>query len=258
MALSNWDTLAFDAKGEPGDGRAVLPSGGRVELYKNWLYVGHEKMWVPGGPFTQDTIASVYGGVVSLAGFHITAIRGSAQDSIFCYVEAHNEPLLCGIACAGNLSTLDWLKRYHPGEFERLTTLHGPLDEADAYSEDDVEGQETSWGLSLLRLGPGGTWHDATALDIPLQDLPALPEGSLMPGAWLGVTPLLLASFLEWLATIAPAPYLEKIRAAKALRFNQGDAFFADAMGLALPATIPGEPEPPLLGKLVTSLDGST
>jgi len=42
MALSNWDTLCFNHKGEVCEGKFTSPMGIIVEVYKNWLHIKDE------------------------------------------------------------------------------------------------------------------------------------------------------------------------------------------------------------------------
>jgi hypothetical protein len=43
MALSNWDTIAWDENGKPTNGAFVSPQGVVVTIYKNWIHVSELK-----------------------------------------------------------------------------------------------------------------------------------------------------------------------------------------------------------------------
>jgi hypothetical protein len=107
MALSNWDTLAFNTQGEPCNGviRVDLHEDGyaAVEIYKNWLYVRDSKMWHDEGSFVEPTVADIYEGIVNISKFRITAERGP-QQAVFAYVRSgyrhqDNFECMCGIGC---------------------------------------------------------------------------------------------------------------------------------------------------------------
>src|SRR5271154_4408257 len=84
MALSNWDTLAVDEKGEPCSGSFVSPLGIEIEIYKNWLYVRDAKAWVESDHcFTNDTIMQIENGKLRYKDVEITAIRGP-KNGVYC------------------------------------------------------------------------------------------------------------------------------------------------------------------------------
>ena len=109
MALSNWDTCAFNTKGESSDGILTRKfedgSKSSVRIYKNWLYVNDSKMWCDGRSYVEDTIAEIHQGHVILSGLKIYANRGP-QSSVLVYAEhgwKHEGTLecMCGIGCYG-------------------------------------------------------------------------------------------------------------------------------------------------------------
>lgn len=85
MALSNWDTLAFDKDGKPTNG--IFTNGDiSVEIYKNWLYVHDKKGWTAKNcGFRKDTIARIGNGEIQYKNVHILAKRGR-QESVMCIV----------------------------------------------------------------------------------------------------------------------------------------------------------------------------
>jgi hypothetical protein len=82
MAMSNWTLLAFDNEGAPCSGEAEFPSGLRVELYKNWVYLHHPQMWTENQSFVSDTIAQVNSGDLNIGGVNIIVerFRGNGID----------------------------------------------------------------------------------------------------------------------------------------------------------------------------------
>ena len=112
MALSNWDTCAFDANGKPSGGVITVKRSNdqtaQVEIYKNWLYVRATDMWTKGYSYVEPTIAEIQYGDVQIAGFRIYATRGP-QNSVLTFVEAGWKHLaksgeghydcMCGIGC---------------------------------------------------------------------------------------------------------------------------------------------------------------
>lgn len=84
MALSNWDTLAFDAEGNPSNGELKCPDGVSVALYKNWLYVEDAAAWRPNGGYTKPIVLEVQSGNVQYNHLRIIAVRRTYQNAIFC------------------------------------------------------------------------------------------------------------------------------------------------------------------------------
>jgi len=110
MALSNWDTCAFDTDGNPCTGSMKgWRNGTWVEIYKNWMYVHDKKMWTNDRPYIKDTICEFTEGEIRLSDFEIYGKRGP-QNAIFVYVESHKfnhktkEYMIrrmAGIGCSG-------------------------------------------------------------------------------------------------------------------------------------------------------------
>lgn len=76
MALSNWDTLAINLNGEPQMGFFVSPGGVKVEIYKNWVYVHDPKAWREDGFFVKDTVMKMEHGDVQYHDVQIKAVQG--------------------------------------------------------------------------------------------------------------------------------------------------------------------------------------
>lgn len=82
MALSNWDTMAWNDSGEPCVGDVVFPNGVELEIYKNWVYISDPKAWREGEGIDKPCIMEILSGELSYARITIFAARGP-QDSIF-------------------------------------------------------------------------------------------------------------------------------------------------------------------------------
>lgn len=212
MALSNWDTLAVDLKGEPQAGCFVSPGGVRVEIYKNWIYVHDAKAWREGGPFVADTVMQISEGQVRYHDVHIRAIRGP-QDGV--YVVCWHENTETG-RDDGVLNPL-------------LTGMIGC----------GVSGFEGEKWVGVL---PGSVqflqrWisnKERTFTDEEIEEM--LPD--LDDKAKAEVREEFSFDFPEEIATV---------KLDRAIRFNQGDEYFADKIGTPLNATKPGESAKPIL-----------
>lgn len=178
MALSNWDTMAFNEKGQPSNGIFTSKLGVRVEFYKNWLYVHDEKAWEDGGAFVRDTVMNVQLGDLQYKDVHITAVRGP-QEGIFAVVYS-------------------------------------------GYGKDAV---------GMLGCGVYG-YHDME---------------------WCGVTPKTIEWWAEHMGDF-DSPFEVDLK--KGLRFNQGDAYFAEKLGEDAPLipTRAGEAEEPLMTQIIEGL----
>jgi hypothetical protein len=99
MALSNYDTLAVNEKGESINGVLVTPLGVRVEIYKNWLYVYDSAAWRKGGAFVKPCIAEIQHGELRYLDLSVCAVRGP-QDGVY-VVAWYDEQEIHGIAGCG-------------------------------------------------------------------------------------------------------------------------------------------------------------
>lgn len=89
MALSNWDTLALNEKGQSISGVFRSPLGIEVEFYKNWLYVRDEKGWSDGA-FMRPTVMEVQEGDIRYKDVEILAFRGP-QNGIYAVIWSGSE-----------------------------------------------------------------------------------------------------------------------------------------------------------------------
>lgn len=203
MALSNWDTLALNEKGESIGGAFRSPLGVVVRFYKNWIYVNDAKAWVEGGRFVQDTIMEVRSGDFHYKDVQVLAVRGP-QDGIYAavYTTVYEKPSdgcdKCKVARG----------KHHAA---------GCVDKIETYV------------LGMVGCGVYGYNGDE----------------------WVGVDAESKLFLAEWIMNEdSELPDdLRNVDLSKALRFNQGDAFFAERLGQEIPATLPGQAQPSVLSQ---------
>lgn len=240
MALSNWDTLAFDLNG-PCAGTVTNHEGCTVEIYKNWLYlrVGRNEL----------AEAQINEGRVWWHGWEIEARRGP-QDGV--YVVAHSfrydldhpgertdKRLLVGCGVYGFSDNAE--------RNRQLLAAAGfdPDDEHLVYEVGYHAEDDTHWSNRLEVLPADGN---------PVVIADGLPDAQ-----WVGVT----AESVTFLRAMVsehttdtrwekrsqswPGLALLKIDWDTAVRTNQGDMYFADHLGVDPPATPVGETDKPIL-----------
>jgi len=251
VALSNWDTLAFNTDGKPAGGSLELPSGAVAEIYKNWLYIHHPKMQTESSGFASNCIAQIQHGEVQLAGFDIIAARHDLQNSVFVFVQHHEyeprkEYYMAGIGCYGFKDNLDWLKENRPEIYKRIPEKY--LDEEKYWHSSCSSYPSGEWGAHFFpEADDNYDPDDNYQLVIKSTECPR-PE---LSDLWIGVNQETFKAFQEWLETVAPKEYLAKIDLNKALRFNQGDAFFAANLGGETPATEVGQQQPTIFSEII-------
>lgn len=263
MALSNWDTLAFDSEGKPSRGNFTAPNGVSVEIYKNWLYVRRPEMskkdaekWNKLTNWSNGTISQVDDGNVTIFGIEIKTKRHALQSSVFCYIETREytgppenkysqsvEHRMCGIGCGGFISTLGWLKDKHPKVYARIDPMY--FDDKKYMQFTSHTNQNDKWSIDFLGYSKK---IKGKKFKMPMP----YPEAGEM---WTGVTEKTATAFLKWLKTVAPKEYYNKIDIKNGLRFNQGDGYFADNLkGEELNATPIGQAGQPTALKLINRI----
>lgn len=86
MALSNWDTAAWDQDGNPIEGKLTVGQIS-IEIYKNWIYVRDPERWAKGlYGYSNNVVMEIQFGDITYRGFRIRAVRGP-QNSIMAVVE---------------------------------------------------------------------------------------------------------------------------------------------------------------------------
>lgn len=257
MALSNWDCLAFGTDGKPCSGSITGHAGTTASLYKNWLYLYNEKMWQEGAGYTKPCIAEVQVGEISIAELKIVAARHDEQSSIFVYVEANDyrdwdnkkEECMAGIGCYGFMDTLEWLEKNKPEIYEKMPECFKDVNE-EHYMISEYSAKD-EWGFSAYPWSEKEGAEDREAQDFKVD----CPRPSLND-LWLGVTPTTEEAFFNWLKEVNPE-YAEKIDRNGGLRFNQGNAFFANALGEFTPATKVGEKDNLIMNDILDKMEPS-
>jgi hypothetical protein len=252
MALSNWDTLAFGPDGKSCNGVLKAIDGkGYVEIYKNWIYVHHPDMWVPGGPYVKDTIAQIQSGDLTLGRFHISAIRGRQQQSVFVFAytwtyQPQEIKFMAGIGCYG------WGDEI-PKYAKAMKVDVSKYDDVYTGSGMDEKGKTYH---SLM-----GVKKDGTMEEFKLDR----KEGDGLEADFIGVDYYTKEEFMEWLDKEVENSYifdkeakewLEKVKAGskEALRFNQGDQYLAGRLGFEVPATKIGEQRETILTGVIKNM----
>jgi hypothetical protein len=106
MALSNWDTLAFDEKGKSCNGIFDLRGDAKLDIYKNWIYIEHPSAWFEDCMYGQPTVMEIQSGEINYAGCYITVIREDLQSACFVYASdrhygENTHRCFAGIGCYG-------------------------------------------------------------------------------------------------------------------------------------------------------------
>ena len=227
MALSNWDTLAFDAEGKPCSGTLKLNRGSaKAEIYKNWIYVRDGKAHHEDSHFTDETIMQIDSGRIHYGDAEISVWRHKKQSACFIFVKRFYKPddseewvreYSGGIGCSGYLDYVEYALQFNPEWASKIP----------------FERCKKAWYCGdYSRYGPDGTWWGITIVDDKERghDEMVLGEGD-GPDTYVGVLDSTYASFVHWLEREAKddqkaLEWLKKVKASKPARFNQGDAFF--------------------------------
>jgi hypothetical protein len=245
MALSNWDTMAFGPDGKSCNGVLKAIDGkGYIEIYKNWIYVHHPDMWVPGGPYVKDTIAEIRSGDLTLGRFHISAARGRQQQAVFVFAYTWKyEPVdvrfMAGIGCYGWGDEIPKYARAMKVDVSKYT---------DVYTGSGMDEK----GIRYHSLT--GIKKDGSLEDFRLDK----KDGDNLEAEFIGVDYFTKEEFMEWLEKEIENSYIfdkeakewlekVKIESENALRFNQGDQYFAKRLGFDTPATPVGKQEETIL-----------
>jgi hypothetical protein len=257
MALSNWDTMAFDENGEPTNGVIEgFAEGSACEIYKNWLYVRDTKMWTKDRHYIEPTIAKIEEGKVEVSDFNIEASRGP-QNSIFVLV-----------------TSIRYKKQkegqpYQPPEIRRLGGIgcygYGNPPYNDVRKQHNLGEEWIGWCVGY---GSDGT-HSFTYFNNNTKELKEVPIedwDESYESQWVGVLPDTLKEFVLWLKKNDEytendeneyTAWVNKIASSQGLRFNQGDMFFHQNAGTELCATPVGEQTTPVMENIATAMSGT-
>jgi len=259
MAMSNWDMLGMDQDFKPCSGLKNLSGDASVELYKNWLYVHDKRMWKEDGPFENDTIAQINDGYVIMSDFEITAKRGP-QDSIFCMIslrsweKKEDSRWFAGIGCYGYDDEMPRICKAMNVDMER----YEPWATGTEMPHEGNDFTEEMFCLECMdKSKPEG--QQLITFYMSYKEYKDLDLGS----KYVGVTPETYKAFLAFLAEQKEDMcedillWFEKLESGEVLpvRFNQGDAFFADNGVLeGTPGSAVGEiPSEPVIMSMIKS-----
>ena len=166
MALSNWDTLCFNHKGEVCEGKFTSPMGIVVEAYKDWLYVKDKQTWRK-GVYTNNIVMEVNSGELQ---YYDVRIRCEFQSSIDDVSEDYSRILfaiwsgfessddftgIIGVACFADMNKQD------------IEALQIFLNKADYYVNEDIPDVFKNIDLSKgKRYNQGDAYfHDVLGMD---------------------------------------------------------------------------------------------
>lgn len=236
MALSNWDTLAFgpDAQACNGVFESLTHPGDSIEIYKNWIYVRSRDMWKDGRSYTEPTIAQIQSGDTSILSFEIEVIRGSQQNAIFVFAKEF-------VYSDKKESEEGWFKPYYR-RFGGIGCY--------GYDEDKwlgVTPETLKEFFDWLLIRDGGT---ETAAKEHLGMIKELIEQTAYEGEPKMPLPT-LEEALEECKDKEHREWVAKCMQASPLRFNQGDAYFAQHFETAIPATNVGKTETPMIERMM-------
>ena len=236
MALSNWDTLAIDPDGNPTKGEFQIGDY-VVEIYKNWIYLKNSNLWkhLKNPSFTGGVLGQIESGNFYFDGFYIWATRGS-QNSIQMIVKESTEgKIFAGVGCYGfeDLEK-DYLesKGYVVPDDVFFFSTHlknedGSLSEYIGFYKNDEK--------ILVKVDDGVDLHPFVGVkEKTLEELKNFITDSL--------------DLNSGYASKKDKEWFESISWENLIRYNQGDAFFANHLSSeVIPGTEVGNPEPPII-----------
>jgi hypothetical protein len=229
MALSNWDTLAFNLNG-PCSGKADA-GGWRVEIYKNWLYVHHDDVLV----------TTIQDASMRIGTWEIRARRGPQE----------------GIYLVAWSAQLDADGTYRDKALLVGCGVYGFTDPADDYAD-----LIATLGVDPALVGTvySGDQHEPKLVAFTPEGGQIVIAERCRPAEFVGVQPASVQYLRDVVDevikenTVAvlnesywPGPELAVIDWDHALRANQGDMFFESRAGTEVTGTPPGEADTPVL-----------
>jgi len=256
--------MAFGPDGKPCDGKLMCSDGQWVEIYKNWCYIHNKKMWHKRCGYTGDTIASFGHGQLEIDGMDLHAKRGP-QDSIFLFARYRKYPHLPGsngrkikfgppinmfMAGIGGCGYDDPLPR-----LLKAAGKKGLPKGANAQIGSLSTGDKKRYEIVDL-------WWEGKKGKIGkiIQNWIKLPSKAHFRSRWVGLTRSTIKEFFKWLEEQAneagpnEQKWFAKIDKKHALRFNQGDAFFAMHTKDPIPATKTGKAKEPVISKMIKKM----
>src|SRR5260370_9357410 len=236
MALSNWDTLAVDLEGNSINGGFTSPCGVKVEFYKNWIYIYDEQAWRRDSGWSPPCVAQIQYGDIHYLDITIKAIRGP-QQGVFAVVTSGYSDSLKGMVGCG-------VYGYDDSEWVGVT------DESRKFLQDYISRGYVKTREEII--------DDLKHHHIYMY-FPGKPDVKTNQ-----YEDAIANGDLERSIEIWGAPefkFEEKIRKVSldgALRFNQGDACFAEHLGAEIPATETGKAQPTIMSGIIEKMKKSS
>lgn len=263
MALSDWDTLAIDQDG-PCQGVLEGHSGhSSVEIYKNWLYVSDERMFKKDLRYTGNVIAEIQEGNVSLSDFNIRAKRGR-QNSILVFAESQSygeadqvHRWMAGIGCCGYDDPTERLAEAMGVDLSKYAYVSH-------YSGSNAGEDGWHYGLSCFVVDPFALGPNKQST---LEEFTIPSEGNEhLDSQFVGVQEETFQELLAFLDELKGnfcgdiPEWIDKVTAGgfDRIRFNQGDAFFADNGVVALPASEIDNQQEPVIMQMIRQVERRT
>jgi len=212
VALSNWDTMAINERCESIDGYWESPAGVGIGIYKNRLHIHDKKTWEDNDyQYSEPIIMMIQEGVLDYKDIHMVALRGPQ----------------------GGIYVMVWHHEYRDDYSTKITTgmigigcygfegeeFVGVTPDSIKWLSNEMNAQHEETSTMSSSTGPNGEWEDeeftSTYHDIDIPD------------------------------------EFRKLDLSKAIRFNQGDAYFADKIDSDLQATEPGKAKNTMMSKIL-------
>ena len=259
MALSSYDTLAVDQDGNPTTGVFTSPSGIQIEVRKTRINILDSKGWTKHMGFTEPFVSEIESGSVLYKDVVIEAIRGP-QDGIYAVVYSY-EYIHEKVSLIRKLNRrfhklfdpykIPWIIRQHLSQII-IDAMHNfskkiPLPKhigtktngmvcvgVYGYSGEDWVGilpSSMEWFQAKLRN------HTKTKEILCIDNNGKLIEYESTEYEWEGIP-----------------DSLREISFEKAVRFNQGDKYFADRGVGEINTTKPGDADTPTMEKIVDGI----
>jgi len=249
MALSNWDTIAFDENGQSCTGIFMNKQKECIEIYKNWVHIHSPRMWRDKGSFVKPIIALLRSGSLDICHFEIELKRGP-QNGVFVFASegvrrgnTYHTRYFGGIGCSGYVDKVE----------EILKSLNRGTEEDDFWVSGSESGPDVK-GIHYIE-------NYKTREKIVYWDEDK--QGKYDYGAdWVGVKKETLNEFFKWLEELAEnegddstKKWIKLCKKSKKLRYNQGNAFFAKNLGVNLEATKVGKAKEPIANKIIANMN---
>lgn len=251
MALSNWDTLAFNTTGKSCNGDFKTPDGKTVvSIYKNWIYLRNPDMWTENCGFVKDTIMQINSGHLNFNGIELIAERYEPQEGVFIFVKYSDwcektkkmsYKYFAGLGCCGYDDDTDRL----------VQAMNIDLNKWEVGSVGSLWGNNKSY-YTVCCMNKKSKKYKEFKLEVTTAN-------KHLESQWVGVTKETYNEFLKWLeVNIGIICYEEdgkkwfnKVKKSDPLRYNQGDAFFAEVLNNDIPATKLGGQKTPIAMKMI-------